>query len=173
MRDQLTGVRSPQEWADLVQAAAAWAGAPGHGAWAALIDIDHFKRFNMHNGHIAGDRVLVTLATFLLSLDGDTRVTPVRTGGQEFALICSHDGNADVGSGRLTCERILQWARDSLTPHQQEHCGQPDCVGPTRLTLSIALERIAPGEDAAALKARLETILLEAKRAGRDRVATG
>jgi diguanylate cyclase (GGDEF)-like protein len=173
MRDPLTGARSRVEWPPLAEAAASWAAKPDRGAWVALIDIDNFKRFNMHNGHIAGDQVLVNLARFLLSLERGEDVTVIRTGGQEFVLLSREEANPDVASARHTCQRILQWARESLTPPQETHCGRPDCVGPTRLTLSIALGSIQPGERPASLRQRLETILLEAKSAGRDRIASG
>jgi len=154
----------------LVESASSRATDRAGGAWAALIDVDRLKRFNMHNGHVAGDQVLVKLAKFLLSLARNGCIQVVRMGGQEFALICLGDEDADDQDGRATCERILGWARESLTPEQPKHCGLPDCVGPTQLTLSIALARIEPGESSASLSERLAIAMQKAKGAGRDRV---
>jgi len=171
MRDALTGLWSLIEWPRLLQEGSSEAVAHGREAWVALIDVDHFKRFNVHNGHLAGDQVLVELGQFLLSLESEESIQVARTGGQEFALVgLRDDGGHDA---RATCERILSWARDSLTPKQLEHCGDPHCIGPTRLTLSIALGKIDPGENPAALRERLATTMWEAKRAGRDRVESG
>ena len=142
MRDSLTGAWSRDEWPAFVEDASSRATDRAGGAWAALMDVDHFKRFNAHNGHVAGDQALVKLAQFLLSLERDGRIQVVRTGGQEFALIHLGDEDADDPDGRATCERILRWARESLTPEQPKDCGQPGCVGPTQLTLSMALGRI-------------------------------
>lgn len=159
-RDPLTKAMLAKEWAGLIEGA--------HGGWAALIDIDHLKRFNMHNGHSAGDQVLVALAAFLLCLETDAGARVVRTGGQEFALVSQPETTGGDQDGRATCDRVLRWARDAMTPAQATHCGDPACVGPTRLTLSIALERIEPGEAPASLRERLALTLLEAKRSRRS-----
>jgi diguanylate cyclase (GGDEF)-like protein len=173
MRDPLTGARSRAEWPDLVQKASSNAAGGTRGAWVALVDIDHFKRFNMHNGHVAGDEVLVKLAGFLLSLESDEGVQVVRTGGEEFALVSFAETDAGDDDGRAISERVLQWARDSLTPEQPKHCGDPGCVGPTRLTVSIALGRLEAGESATSLSERLTATMWEAKRTGRDRIKPG
>jgi PleD family two-component response regulator len=57
-----------------------------------------------------------------------------------------------------------------MTPEQLQNCGDPHCIGPTRLTLSIAVGQILPGDDAASLRERLSAALWKAKGAGRDRV---
>jgi diguanylate cyclase (GGDEF)-like protein len=172
-RDPLTGAMLCNEWPRLVEEASFPRSNRASGAWAALIDIDHFKRFNMHNGHVAGDHVLAQLAGFLLSLENDEGMQVVRTGGQQFALVSRPEMGGTDQDSHATCERVLRWARDSLTPEQLNHCGDTHCVGPTRLTLSIALGRIEPGEDPVSLRERLSTTLTEAKRAGRDRVVSG
>jgi diguanylate cyclase (GGDEF)-like protein len=168
MRDPLTGAWSRDEWPALVEKASSLAAE--RGTWAALVDVDHFKRFNGHNGHGAGDRALVELAQFLVSLERDGGIQVVRTGGQEFALICLGGETAEDQDGRATCARILRWARESLTPEQPKDCGQPGCVGPTLLTLSLALARIEPGESSASLSERLAVAVQRAKAAGRDRL---
>src|SRR5262245_11990379 len=116
MRDPLTGAWSRAKWPDLVQEASSRHADHDRGPWVALIDIDRFKRFNMHNGHLVGDQVLMKLAAYLLSLENHEPLEVVRTGGQEFAIACLHGTNADDHDGHATCERILKWARDSLTP---------------------------------------------------------
>jgi diguanylate cyclase (GGDEF)-like protein len=171
MRDRLTGTWSGKEWPRIVDEISSQATDP-RAAWAALIDVDHFKRFNGHNGHVEGDHVLVKLASFLLSLERDEHAQALRTGGGEFALVAHQDTDGS-GDGQVTCERILMWTRESLTPDQPVHCGDAHCVGPTRLTVSIALGRIEPGESPTSLRERLGMTLLEAKRAGRDRVVSG
>lgn len=52
-----------------------------------LLDIDYFKRYNDHYGHLDGDLVLVNVAR-LLSANPDWLV--VRFGGEEFILIEQH-----------------------------------------------------------------------------------
>ncbi|GAB5457730.1 MAG: hypothetical protein Hens3KO_07600 [Henriciella sp.] len=51
------------------------------------IDIDHFKLFNDHHGHDAGDLVLRHVGDAMKTHAGET-CTPCRIGGEEFAIIC-------------------------------------------------------------------------------------
>ena len=51
-----------------------------------LIDLDHFKQVNDHFGHVAGDRVLTSVAAELQSAASACDL-PVRLGGDEFALL--------------------------------------------------------------------------------------
>ncbi len=50
----------------------------------AMIDIDHFKKFNDQYGHDAGDRVLQQVAELL---EKESSATAYRFGGEEFTLI--------------------------------------------------------------------------------------
>src|SRR5262249_50884529 len=57
-----------------------------HGRYAiAIVDVDHFKRFNDSYGHSAGDQVLRKVATQLSAVGGRGRV--FRQGGEEFAVV--------------------------------------------------------------------------------------
>ena len=49
-----------------------------------MLDVDHFKKYNDHYGHIEGDMVLTQLASLFVGLETD-RV--VRFGGEEFILL--------------------------------------------------------------------------------------
>ncbi|MGH7669463.1 MAG: diguanylate cyclase, partial [Gemmatimonadaceae bacterium] len=51
----------------------------------AMVDVDHFKRFNDDHGHDAGDQVLRLVATCLSRIGGGGRA--FRYGGEEFAVL--------------------------------------------------------------------------------------
>ena len=59
----------------------------------AMLDIDHFKRFNDEHGHRIGDQVLTVVGSHLKSalkeFDGRNQVLAARYGGEEFALVVS------------------------------------------------------------------------------------
>ena len=52
---------------------------------AAMVDVDHFKRFNDRYGHDVGDQVLRMVAAKLAKAPGGGRA--YRYGGEEFALL--------------------------------------------------------------------------------------
>ena len=54
----------------------------------AMLDVDHFKRFNDTFGHDAGDQVLRMVATKMMQVGGDGKA--FRFGGEEFAIIFRH-----------------------------------------------------------------------------------
>jgi len=52
-----------------------------------MLDIDRFKTFNDTHGHLMGDQILKVVAT-LIKKESPIPITPVRFGGEEFALLC-------------------------------------------------------------------------------------
>ncbi|HEY1565938.1 MAG TPA: sensor domain-containing diguanylate cyclase [Solirubrobacteraceae bacterium] len=112
----------------------------------AMIDFDHFKRFNDTYGHPAGDRLLKeTAAAWRDQLrTGDLLA---RLGGEEFGLLL-RDCDPDVATE--VTERLRHSVSDDWT------CSAGIAVG-------------RPGESAEDIIARADVALYEAKAAGRDR----
>lgn len=59
------------------------------------IDVDHFKKFNDHHGHDAGDLVLRALGTEMIAFFKDD-CAPCRLGGEEFIVLCAGLSEADT-----------------------------------------------------------------------------
>ncbi|MCL2855062.1 MAG: diguanylate cyclase [Defluviitaleaceae bacterium] len=59
----------------------------GRFACLALLDIDHFKEYNDHYGHAAGDECLKKIGEALGDLRDTVGVYTARVGGEEFALL--------------------------------------------------------------------------------------
>jgi diguanylate cyclase (GGDEF)-like protein len=68
---------------------------PGAQLGLLLIDLDHFKQINDHFGHVAGDRVLTSVANELQSACAACDL-PVRLGGDEFALLAQVRDGAEL-----------------------------------------------------------------------------
>jgi diguanylate cyclase (GGDEF)-like protein/PAS domain S-box-containing protein len=60
-----------------------------------VIDIDHFKLYNDQHGHDTGDRVLVRVARFLMSMSRSDDAV-MRVGGDEFLLLFAGDAVAQT-----------------------------------------------------------------------------
>jgi diguanylate cyclase (GGDEF)-like protein len=120
---------------------------------ALMIDVDHFKRFNDHHGHLEGDRVLIDVAELLR-----TGLTPplemlARYGGEEFTLLLP-GATLEVATERA--ERL------------REHVARAR-IGVT-ISIGVAVARPGPAEGPMTLLRRADQALYEAKRLGRNRV---
>ena len=71
----------------------------------AMVDVDHFKRFNDTYGHDAGDHVLRLVAARLAQAPGGG--TAYRYGGEEFALVFP-------GKGAEECVPLLEELRETV-----------------------------------------------------------
>jgi diguanylate cyclase (GGDEF)-like protein len=126
----------------------------------AMLDIDHFKKFNDTYGHAGGDEALRTVADTLRSSCRSTDVV-ARYGGEEFALILP-----GVMSGRAT--DLLERFRRIIAVKAIRLAGRAQ---PASVTVSIGVA-IWPddGETPVALLRCADQRLYQAKNEGRDRV---
>jgi diguanylate cyclase (GGDEF)-like protein len=97
-----------------------------------LIDIDHFKRYNDHYGHLAGDACLRQVAAILYDCAQRAGELVARYGGEEFALLLP-GADADVA---IT---VAQRCMDELARARIPHAASPvaDC-----LTFSIGVATV-------------------------------
>lgn len=119
----------------------------------AMVDVDHFKRVNDGFGHAAGDAVLAAVGRCLTNglRTGDL---VARFGGEEFLVILPDTGP----DGALLVAERLRAAIAALA----------DLAMP--VTVSIGLASCSQDETAAALVARADKALYQAKNTGRNRV---
>ena len=120
-----------------------------------LMDIDHFKKINDTYGHLAGDQVLVGLAT---SISDSIRSVDVfaRWGGEEFILILRSPGSLDAATelGRRLLKQI----------EEKEF----ETVG--HITISIGATGYTPGDAPAAIVQRADNALYHSKNNGRNAI---
>ncbi len=126
----------------------------------AMLDIDHFKKFNDTYGHAGGDEALRTVADTLRDTCRSTDVV-ARYGGEEFALILP-----GVMSGRAT--DLLERFRRIIAVKPIRLAGRAQ---PASVTVSIGVA-IWPddGDTPAAILRCADQRLYQAKEQGRDRV---
>ncbi|ONH22207.1 diguanylate cyclase [Pseudofrankia asymbiotica] len=126
----------------------------------AMIDIDHFKSYNDHYGHAAGDRCLQRVAA---CVDAGTRHNDLaaRYGGEEFAVVMP-------GTDTATAAHIAHRLRAAIAELAEPHPPATEWI----VTVSIGVAAITPtrDDDTAALVELADAALYRAKSAGRNRV---
>jgi diguanylate cyclase (GGDEF)-like protein len=128
-----------------------------------MIDVDHFKKFNDHYGHPAGDECLREVAAALKTAVGRPGDAAARYGGEEFVLLLP---STPENGARKVAHRV-QVAIEQLAV---AHAGSP--MG--RLSLSIGLATMVAGSVSAAedLVAEADRHVYRAKKFGRDQVCS-
>jgi len=153
--DELSGLlnrRGFRQYLDLALAEGMGSGRP---LSLIISDLDHFKLVNDTYGHASGDRVIVAFATMLRGMMANDHVAG-RIGGEEFAILLP---GANLAAARLFAENARQafagLAVAGLPPGRS-------------FTASFGAAEAGRGESAAALQARADAALYDAKRAGRN-----
>ncbi|MGN6513601.1 MAG: diguanylate cyclase [Lysobacteraceae bacterium] len=155
-RDPLTGLANRRMAEERLAADLAHALRHGEPLSVAMLDLDHFKRVNDSHGHATGDLVLAAVARVLHDeLRGAD--LGVRYGGEEFLAILP---GTDAGQALQVAERIR--ARVAQLAVEAPR-------GPVRVTASLGVATLWPGESREALLARADAALYRAKAEGRDR----
>lgn len=126
----------------------------------AVLDIDHFKRFNDTWGHQTGDQVLRYVASVIGRVSKSPRVA-ARYGGEEFAIIFPGETAAVV-------EAALNSIREEVGTRALRRRSTNDELG--AVTISAGLAQRRPGETGSNLLDRADEALYASKRAGRNMV---
>lgn len=126
-----------------------------------LCDVDHFKAYNDHYGHLAGDECLRQVAAALARSCKRATDVAARYGGEEFALLLPDTPAA----GAL---RVVEVAQSELAALAIAHAGSTtsDVV-----TFSAGIATYVPERDKVSLDltARADEALYRAKHLGRNR----
>jgi diguanylate cyclase (GGDEF)-like protein len=142
----------------------------------AMVDVDHFKRFNDTYGHDAGDHVLRLVAARLAQAPGGG--TAYRYGGEEFALVFPGKGQDEclphleelretVETSRFTMRRRF---RPRVKPKNDKGRKSRQAI---TITVSIGVaERNHRHSTPDQVVQAADKALYRAKEAGRNRVAT-
>ena len=127
-----------------------------------LIDIDFFKPYNDHYGHLQGDECLRAVGQALVGAARRPSELVARYGGEEFVCILP---DTEVAGAAHVAQDLLDRVRSLQLPH----------VGSTvanHVTLSLGVASMIPsvGELPGELIQRADALLYNAKRSGRNQV---
>lgn len=130
-----------------------------------MLDVDHFKAYNDHYGHLAGDECLRVVAGLL-----DERVKRpgdlvARYGGEEFVCLLPETDGEGAAS---VAERLRETVAGQRLPHVVSPVADHVTVS-LGVACALPLADVSPDQ----LTHLADRLLYEAKRAGRNRVCRG
>lgn len=131
-----------------------------------MIDIDHFKRYNDHYGHLQGDECLKRIASILKKIANRSSDVLARYGGEEFAILTPY---SDIEQAQKLAEICRHAIEEERIPHALTGDETLSWV-----TVSIGVSSLVPSENnsIAQLIDAADRQLYKAKNAGRNRVCS-
>ena len=130
-----------------------------------MIDVDFFKNYNDHYGHLTGDHCLKVIAQTVKSIMSRPADFCARYGGEEFAVILP---DTDSVGARHILDRIRNTVKSLAIKHEYSSI---DSV----VTVSIGIAVAIPADNDMAVEDLLKSAdqaLYTAKRQGRNKVET-
>lgn len=162
-QDGLTGIANRRMFDTVLERE--WSSAQRSGAPLSVIvlDIDYFKQYNDHYGHIKGDECLRRVARTLSLAANRPRDFIARIGGEEFVWLLPE---TDAESARLVANKCLHLIRQQQIPHEFS------AVSPQlSLSLGVGTTHATQHTTALVFVEQVDKLLYQAKRNGRMRAA--
>jgi diguanylate cyclase (GGDEF)-like protein len=170
-RDELTGLPGRRALDERLRTL-------GAGYAIAMVDVDHFKKFNDAHGHDIGDQVLKLVAGRLAQIGGGG--IAYRYGGEEFCVLFPdsdlRDATRHLESMRGSIERYKMAVRGEGRPRNPDDTASLRLNKPAQKTLSVTVS-IGVAQPGDALRTPSQVLkaadqaLYRAKTGGRNRVS--
>ncbi|MES2182626.1 MAG: sensor domain-containing diguanylate cyclase [Pseudomonadota bacterium] len=125
-----------------------------------MIDIDYFKQYNDHYGHIQGDYCLKRVGQVLSAAAGRARDFFARFGGEEFVVVLPE---TDAEAAKKVAERCRSLIFKEQIPHEKSQVSHI-------LTISLGVGTIIPShqDEPIAFIEEVDKRLYQAKQKGRN-----
>jgi diguanylate cyclase (GGDEF)-like protein/PAS domain S-box-containing protein len=125
-----------------------------------MLDIDYFKQYNDHYGHLEGDQCLKLVARILGTAATRARDFVARFGGEEFVLVLPE---TDEAAARKIAERCRELIAQAQIAHARSGIG-------TTLTISLGVNTVIPahGDELLPFIESVDKRLYLAKQRGRN-----
>ena len=160
LTDPLTGLGNRKYFDRSIEMTVQNALANGEPLSLLMFDIDHFKSFNDSYGHLTGDQVLRLVGMSLKQTIKGQDIT-ARYGGEEFAVVLPDTALRQA----LT---VADHIRRAVMAKELKKKSTGEILG--RVTISVGVSMLKPGDDTDSLIERADACLYAAKRNGRNRV---
>ncbi|MFH2011198.1 MAG: GGDEF domain-containing protein [Pseudomonadota bacterium] len=143
----------------------------------AMIDIDHFKKFNDRYGHDAGDQVLRMVATKLGKVTGGGKT--FRYGGEEFTIVFPGKSKDNVLQHLERLRKIIASygfnIRGSARPKKKPEIRKKTSGSVQKISVTVSIgvaERIDKKAKPTEVVKAADKALYKAKKGGRNRVVS-
>lgn len=163
MMDSLTGIPNRRLFEDRLQVEIRQTNRTGMPLSILMIDVDFFKRYNDHYGHLMGDECLKQIATALKANVKRPRDLIARYGGEEF--VCLLPETDEIGA-RAIAEKLVLGIRQL----EREHLDS-DVAKIVTVSIGYAVSRQIAHVSAELLIETADAELYRAKQGGRNRVS--
>jgi diguanylate cyclase (GGDEF)-like protein len=158
--DELTGLYNRRCLMEQLSRCVDRANRTGESLALVILDLDHFKPVNDELGHMAGDKILKSIASIMKT--GIRRSDlPCRLGGDEFAIVLPNVQPHIAATRAETIRRQIELV--TFLENAPEH----------DITASLGGTMFVPGETVEQLVKRADDELYRAKMKGRNRLSWG
>ena len=158
VRDSMTHLINHQHFLELLSQEVSRAERYQHSLSLIMADIDHFKAINDDFSHLAGDRVIKTVAGCLQQEIRESDLV-ARYGGEEFAIILP---GTPIQDACIAAERIRKTIESLRIKHEDNWID-------FTMSLGIAAFQAEAGATSIELIKRADSALYQAKKQGRNR----
>lgn len=164
-KDGLTGIANRRMFDSVMEVEWRQAVVNQHPLSLILLDIDFFKQYNDHFGHLAGDECLKRVTHILTTSGTRLRDFFARFGGEEFVLVLPETNEEEAKKVAERCRNLIF----------QEKIQHPKSSIDTALTISLGVGTIIPtsNDDPLSFIDMVDKRLYQAKNDGRNRTNTG
>ncbi|GAB3356159.1 MULTISPECIES: sensor domain-containing diguanylate cyclase [Giesbergeria] len=158
--DSLTGLANRRHFDQALSSAWARAGSTGQPIALIMLDVDHFKQYNDHYGHVAGDHCLQRVGQVLADDAQLPDELVARYGGEEFAVIIR---GQEASQACALADRLRRDIESLAMPHA--------CTSLGVVTISVGVASwvpVVPNDGPAMLIRMADEALYRAKQSGRN-----
>ena len=157
--DELTGLANRRHFDEALKNEWQRASRAGLTLSLLMVDIDHFKNYNDHYGHVAGDKCLRNVADILEHCVRRAGELVARYGGEEFVILLP---GADLAHAHETAENCLALMQQERLPHAAS-------LAANYVTISIGVASVLPdsAQDPIRLVNAADAAMYRAKSTGR------
>lgn len=145
MQDGLTGLANRRRFDEQIEREFKRAARSGQPVSLVVIDLDHFKAYNDHFGHLGGDECLRTTARAIQAFTRRSGDLAARIGGEEFAILLP---GSDAAAAMAIAEEVRMAVHRLALPHSPVVGGM--------VTLSAGVATAMPARDSQSIHALIE-----------------